>query len=447
MGNCGVNQAWINARPDTEVCMKKYSETGAAELKALLAELNGEYENKKSAGLKLDMSRGKPNVDQLVCSRDMLDVIGSKASTVSENGIECANYMGLDGIPEAKRLMAEILEAEPQEVFVGGNSSLNLMHDLMSFCYLFPLPGNEKPWSKQGQIKFLCPVPGYDRHFSVTEHFGIEMLPVPMTSTGPDMDTVEKLVTSDASIKGMWCVPKYSNPQGIVYSDDTVRRISKMKPAASDFRIFWDNAYAVHDFYPERPEKLLPLLAELKKHGNENNAFMFASTSKISFPGGGIAAVAASKENLEFVNKHMAIQTIGYDKINQLRHARFLKDINGVRNHMKLHMEIMRPKFELVLETLGRELDGLGIAAWEKPLGGYFVSLDALDGCAKRIVSLCKDAGLVMTPAGATHPYGNDPDDKTIRIAPSFPNLDELGKACDLFCLCVKIAAIEKLIG
>lgn len=427
--------------------MKKYTETGAAELKALLAELNKEYEVKKGDGLKLDMSRGKPNNDQLAASRGMLDIINSKTSTVSENEVECANYLGLDGIPEAKRLMSEILEAEPSEVFVGGNSSLNLMHDLMMFCYLFPLPGNEKAWSKQDKVKFLCPVPGYDRHFAVTEHFGIEMLPVPMTSSGPDMDIVEKLVTSDASVKGMWCVPKYSNPQGITYSDDTVRRIAAMKPAASDFRVFWDNAYAVHDFYPERAAKLLPLLAELKKHGNENNAFMFTSTSKISFPGGGISAIGASAQNLEFIKKHMAIQTIGYDKINQLRHARFLKDIGGVKSHMKFHTEIMRPKFELVLDCLARELDGLGIAAWEKPLGGYFVSLDTLDGCAKRTVSLCKDAGLVMTPAGATHPYGNDPDDKTIRIAPSFPGLAELEKACGLFCLCAKIAAIEKLIG
>lgn len=424
--------------------MKKYTEMGTDELKTLLQGLNAEYEAKKSDGLKLDMSRGKPNTDQLDISRDMLDTVSSKSSTVAENGVECGNYMPLDGIPEAKRLMAQMLEVGEDEVFVGGNSSLNLMHDMIGFCYLFPLPGCDKPWVKQEKAKFLCPVPGYDRHFAVTEHFGIEMIPVPMDSEGPDMDIVERLVSSDASVKGMWCVPKYSNPTGITYSDAVVRRIAAMKPAAGDFRIFWDNAYAVHDFLPDNQARLLPLLDELKKHGNENNVFMFASTSKISFPGGGIAAIGASKENLGFIKKHMSIQTIGYDKINQLRHARYFGDIEGIKRHMKLHADVMRPKFELVLESLNRELDGLGIAEWEKPVGGYFVSLDTLGGCAKRTVALCKDAGLVMTPAGATHPYGNDPDDKTIRIAPTFPGLDELRKACDLFCLCVKIAAVEK---
>lgn len=426
--------------------MKKYTDMERGSLNALFDGFNAEYETKKSDGLKLDMSRGKPNSDQLVFTRDMLDIIDSKTSTVAETGIECANYMGLDGIPEAKRIMAGILNVDADEVFVGGNSSLNLMHDLIAFCYLFPLPGCDKPWGKQEKVKFLCPVPGYDRHFAVTEHFGIEMLPVPMDSNGPDMDMVEKLVAADASVKGMWCVPKYSNPTGIIYSDETVRRIAAMKPAAKDFRIFWDNAYSVHDFYHDRALNLLPLLSELKKHGNENNAFLFASTSKISFPGAGVAAIGASKENLEYIKKHMSIQTIGYDKLNQLRHARYFKDIDGVKNHMKLHAEIIRPKFAVVLEALERELGGLDIAAWEVPEGGYFISLDTLNGCAKRTVALCKDAGLIMTPAGATHPYGNDPDDKTIRIAPTFPGLDELKKACELFCLCVKMAAAELLL-
>lgn len=426
--------------------MQKYAEMDASKLAALLQQLNAEYEAKKSGGLKLDMSRGKPNTNQLDISRDMLDTVNAQSSTIAENGVECGNYMPLDGIPEAKRLMAEMLDVGEDEVFVGGNSSLNLMHDVIGFCYLFPLPGCDKPWGKQEQVKFLCPVPGYDRHFAVTEHFGIEMIPVPMDSNGPDMNIVETLV-ADASVKGMWCVPKYSNPSGITYSDEVVRRMAALKPAAKDFRIFCDNAYVVHDFDDQHAAKLLPLLAEFKKQGNENNLLLFASTSKITFPGGGIAAIGASKQNLDFIKKHMSIQTIGFDKLNQLRHARYFKDLNGVKQHMKRHAEIMRPKFELVLKTLSRELDGLDIAAWEKPVGGYFVSLDTQNGCAKRTVALCKDAGLVMTPAGATHPYGNDPDDKTIRIAPTFPALDELGQACELLCLCVKLAAVEKLLA
>ncbi len=426
--------------------MKKYSEMSRDELESELSGLEAEYEAKKSSGINLDMSRGKPNVDQLEFTRAMLDTVDSKASTVAENGIECGNYMGLDGIPEAKRLMAEILEVSPAEVFVGGNSSLNLMHDIMTFCWLFPLPNSEKAWCKQDKVKFLCPAPGYDRHFAVTEHFRIEMLPVPMTADGPDMDVVEKLVKEDSSIKGMWCVPKYSNPQGITYSDDTVCRIAALAPAAKDFRIFWDNAYAVHDFYDDRKSSLLPLLAELKKYGHENNAFMFTSTSKISFPGGGISAIGASDANMAYIKKHMAIQTIGYDKLNQLRHARFFKSMDGILNHMKLHAAIMRPKFEMVLNALDSELGGLQISSWEKPLGGYFICLDTMNGCAKEVVSLCKNAGLVMTPAGATHPYGNDPDDKTIRIAPSFPSVAELEKAANLFCLCVKLASVKKLL-
>lgn len=427
--------------------MKKYSELDKTALQTLLGELKAEYETQKSAGIKLDMSRGKPNVNQLDFSRAVLDVVDSKASTVAEGGIECANYAPLDGIPEAKRLMAELLEVDASEVFVGGNASLNLMHDCMSFCWLFPLPGCDKPWSADIEAKFLCPAPGYDRHFSVSEHFGLKLIPVPMTADGPDMDVVEKLIKTDASVKGMWCVPKYSNPQGITYSDDTVRRIAAMTPAARDFRIFWDNAYVIHDFYDDKREELLPLMPELKKHGHENNVFMFTSTSKVTFPGAGISAIGASAENMAYIKKHMSLQTIGYDKLNQLRHARFFKDINGVKEHMKLHASILRPKFEMVLDTFDAQLGGLGISEWTKPLGGYFISLDTLPGCAKRVVALCKDAGLVMTPAGATHPYGNDPDDKTVRVAPSFPGVDELKAAAELFCLCVKLASVEKLLG
>lgn len=425
--------------------MQQYSAIGKDELNALVAGLRKEYETEKSKGINLDMSRGKPNSDQLLFSRPIFDVITGKDSTLAEDGTECLNYGVLDGIPEAKRLMAQLLEVEADEVFVGGNSSLNLMHDLILYCYLFTVPGGELPWGKQEAVKFLCHVPGYDRHFAVTGEIGIEMIPVPMTSSGPDMDIVQKLAESDASVKGMWCVPKYSNPQGITYSDETVRRIAAMKPAAKDFRIFWDNAYAVHDFDGDNRDSLLPLLPELKKHGNENNAFLFSSTSKITFPGAGVAAVGASKENIAFIKSHMSLQTIGYDKLNQLRHARFFKDINGIRAHMRLHAEKMRPKFEMVLATLQNQLGGLGVATWETPRGGYFISLDTLPGCAKRTVALCKGAGLVMTPAGATHPYGNDPDDKTIRIAPSFPSVPELEAAANLFCLCVKLACAEKL--
>lgn len=425
--------------------MEKYSEMNAAGLNGLLAALQGEYETAKSKGIKLDMSRGKPNSDQLVFSRPVLDCINGGDSTLARDGTECLNYGVLDGIPEAKRLMAPLLQADVSETFVGGNSSLNLMHDLMVYSYLFTLPGGDLPWGKQGEVKFLCPVPGYDRHFALTEELGIRMISVPMTKAGPDMDRIEALVKEDASVKGMWCVPKYSNPQGITYSDETVRRLAALKPAAKDFRIFWDNAYAVHDLYEDNRDTLLPILPELKKHGNENKIFMFSSTSKITFPGAGVAAVGASAENIAFIKKHMSLQTIGFDKLNQLRHARFFKDMDGITAHMKLHAEKMRPKFEMVLQVLEKNLGALEIANWETPRGGYFISLDTLPGCAKRAVELCKGAGLVMTPAGATHPYGVDPDDKTIRIAPTFPSVPELESAAELFCLCVKLAAVEKL--
>lgn len=427
--------------------MRQYSEMDKPELDSVLERLCAEYEKLKISGLSLDMSRGKPNTDQLMLAADLLDTVNSKTGLLAADGTQCGNYTPLDGIPEAKSLMAGILDCDAGEVFVGGNSSLNLMHDCAVFCWMFPMPGGDIPWGRQDEVKFLCPVPGYDRHFAVTEHLGIKMIPVPMTPEGPDMDIIESLVKDDASVKGIWCVPKYSNPQGITYSDEVVDRLARLEPKARDFRIFWDNAYAVHDFYEDKAPELLPILPALKKYGHENNIFMFASTSKITFPGGGIAAIGASAENIAFIKKHMSIQTIGYDKINQLRHARYFKDMDGIRAHMKKHAVVMREKFGVVLDTLDADLGGLGLASWESPLGGYFISLDTLNGCAKRVVSLCKDAGLVMTPAGATHPYGNDPDDKTIRIAPSFPVVDELREAARLLCLCVKIASAEKYLA
>lgn len=422
-----------------------YREYGNEKLTSVLAELQGEYAKVKAQGLALNMARGVPGPDQIELGAPILDALRSTDSLKAEDGSSCGTYGCFDGIPEAKRLMAEILDVQPEDIFMGGSSSLNLMHDLTTFCMLYPLPGSDKGWRDQGKVKFLCPSPGYDRHFGVSQHLGLELVMVPMTSIGPDMDMVETLV-KDPAVKGMWSIPKYSNPTGITYSDETVRRIANLSPAAKDFRIFWDNAYAVHDLHPDAPDRLLPLMAELRKVGNEDLVFMFSSTSKVSFPGGGISAVAASKNNLDFIKKHMFFQTISFDKLNQLRHARYFKNLSGIQAHMRKHAEKLLPKFSLVLDMLETELGGLGIASWEKPRGGYFIALDTMEGCAKRVVELCKEAGVALTPAGATHPYGNDPNDKTIRIAPTFPGLDELSQAISLLCLCVKIAAAEKLV-
>lgn len=392
------------------------------------------------------MSRGKPSIDQLDLSMGMLDVLTSDMDLTCEDGTDCRNYGVLDGISEAKELLADMMEVAPDHIIIYGNSSLNVMYDTVSRSMTHGVMGNT-PWCKLDKVKFLCPVPGYDRHFAITEYFGIEMINIPMTPTGPDMDMVEKLVASDDSIKGIWCVPKYSNPQGISYSDQTVRRFARLKPAAPDFRIYWDNAYTIHHLYDMDQDHLIEILAECKRAGNPDMVYKFASTSKISFPGSGIAAIAASQNNLVDIKKQLRIQTIGHDKVNQLRHVRFFGDIHGMVEHMKKHADILRPKFEAVLETLDRELEGLGIGTWTTPKGGYFIAFDSLDGCAKAIVAKCKKAGLVMTGAGATYPYGKDPHDSNIRIAPSYPPLNDLKQAMELFALCVKLVSVEKLLS
>lgn len=426
--------------------MKTYQEMSKEELTQELTALKAEYEKIKGMGLALDMSRGKPGADQLDLSMGMLDVLDSKTALKSENGTDLRNYGVLDGIPEAKKLMADVIGTKPENVIVYGNSSLNIMYDQVARAEMFGICGNT-PWCKLDKVKFLCPVPGYDRHFAITETFGIEMINIPMTENGPDMDLVEKYVNNDETVKGIWCVPKYSNPQGVVYSDETVRRFAALKPAAADFRIFWDNAYVVHHLYKEDQAQILDILEECKKAGNPDMVFEFASTSKVSFPGSGIAALASSEANLADIKKSLTIQTIGYDKLNQLRHVRYFKDINGLKEHMRKHAEQMRPKFEAVLEVLNTELGGLGIGSWYAPRGGYFISFDAMEGCAKEIVAKCKEAGVKLTNAGATFPYGKDPKDSNIRIAPSFPTPEEMAQAADLFVLCVKLVSIEKLLA
>ena len=425
--------------------MKKYTEMSEAELKEQLAVLTKEYEAAKAKGLKLDMSRGKPSPAQLDITNDMLDIVNSQSGCMSESGTDCRNYGIMEGLPEARQLMGDFLRVPKENVFVCGNASLNIMYDCVSSAMLFGIMGST-PWCHLDKVKFLCPVPGYDRHFKITELMGIEMINIPMTENGPDMDMVEKLVSSDSSIKGIWCVPKYSNPQGVVYSDETVKRFAALKPAAKDFRIYWDNAYALHYIYDENIE-IPEILSECAKAGNPDLVYEFCSTSKISFAGGGISALASSEANLKWISKRMNVETISYDKINQLRHARYFKNGDGLRAHMRKHAEFLRPKFDAVLEILDRELTGLGAGSWMKPMGGYFISFDAVPGCAKAIVNKCKEAGVVLTGAGATYPYGKDPDDSNIRIAPSYPTLEELKQAAELFTLCAKLATVEKLLA
>lgn len=425
--------------------MQAYANMTKEQLLEEEAKLRQVYQEYQGKGLQLDMSRGKPSPEQLDLAMELLNALDTETVMKAENGLDVRNYGGLDGIPEAKRLMADMMDVKPEQVIVCGNSSLNTMYDMVARGMLKGFLG-ETPWCKLDKVKFLCPVPGYDRHFAVTEHFGVEMINVPMTEDGPDMDMVEELVSKDDAIKGMWCVPKYSNPQGVVYSDETVRRLAAMKPAAKDFRIFWDNAYAVHHLYGEENGKLLNILEECEKAGNPDMVFEFASTSKVSFAGGGISGIAASEANLADIKKSLTIQTIGSDKINQLRHVKFFKDGKGVAAHMERHASLLRPRFELVLETLDKELSGLGAGKWISPKGGYFITFEAMEGCATRIVALAKEAGVVMTPAGAPFPYGKDPKDSVIRIAPSYPSLEELKEAANVFVTCVKLATVEKLL-
>lgn len=425
--------------------MKSYKEMSKEELAALKTELEKAYEDAKGKGLKLDMSRGKPSVAQLDMTMPIMDVLNAESDLRTEAGVDCRNYGVMDGIPEAKALMGAMMGVAPEKVIVCGNASLTIMYNTVSRSVTHGVCGST-PWCKLDKVKFLCPVPGYDRHFAVTEHFGIEMINIPMTPTGPDMDLVEKYVNEDPAVKGIWCVPKYSNPQGITYSDETVKRFAALKPAAEDFRIFWDNAYGIHDLYEDDKDELLDIMAECEKAGNPDMVYIFASTSKVSFSGSGIAAIAASERNLADIRKTMTIQTIGYDKINQLRHVRYFKDINGLRAQMKKEADILRPKFEAVISTLEAELSGLGIGEWIKPKGGYFISFNTMEGCAKAVVAKCKEAGVVLTGAGATYPYGKDPKDSNIRIAPSFPTPEEMQQATELFVLCVKLVSVNKLL-
>ena len=423
----------------------QYNDMSKEELLALKESLNKEYAEAKSKGLALDMSRGKPSAKQLDVSLGLLDTINSSSDLKALDGTDCRNYGVLDGIPEAKKLMADMMGTTPDHVIVYGNASLNIMYDQISRAYTHGILGNT-PWCKLDKVKFLCPVPGYDRHFAITERFGIEMINIPMSESGPDMGMVEEYVSKDASVKGIWCVPKYSNPQGYTYSEETVKRMAALKPAAEDFRIFWDNAYVIHDLYDDNKDEIADIISECEKAGNPDMVFEFASTSKVSFPGSGIAALATSANNIADIKKQLTIQTIGHDKLNQLRHVRFFKDINGLKEHMRKHAEFMRPKFEAVESVLEEELGGLGIGSWTEPKGGYFISFEAMDGCAKAIVAKCKEAGVKLTGADATFPYGKDPKDSNIRIAPSFPTPEEMKQAADLFVLCVKLVSVEKLL-
>lgn len=413
---------------------------------ALQAELEKAFLDAKGKGLNLNMARGKPCPTQLDMGMDLLDALKSTDSPKTPSGIDIRNYGELTGIPEAKELMAGIMGVSADSVIVFGNASLPIMYDTVARSYAFGVCGST-PWCKLDSVKFLCPVPGYDRHFAITEQFGIENIPVPMDDNGPDMAFVKKLVESDSSVKGIWCVPKYANPTGITYSDDVVKAFAALKPAAEDFRIYWDNAYAVHDLYPDDKDSLLEIIAECSASGNPDMVFEFCSTSKVSFAGAGIAAMASSEKNLSWVKKTMTIQTIGYDKVNQLRHVKYFGDINGIYKHMEKHAAMLRPKFEAVIECFDRELGGLEIAEWTKPKGGYFISFMAMNGCAKEIVAKCKEAGVTLTGAGATYPYGKDPKDSNIRIAPSFPTADEMQQAAEIFVICVKLVTVNHLLS
>ncbi len=423
--------------------MKAYTSYTKEELTAELTALNNKYKEYQDQGLKFTMARGIPNVDQLAFSMPMMDILKEEDDYVSSDGVDARNYGDLMGIPEARKLFSEFLGIKPEETIVMGNASLNIMYDCMSRAMLKGVLGSEKPWCKYDKIKFICPVPGYDRHFTICEFLGIEMIPVKLTEWGPDMDAIEEIV-KDECVKGIWCVPKYTNPYGGCYSDEAVRRLASMKTAANDFRIFWDNAYAHHYIYKD--VNVLNILDECKKAGNPNRCYIFGSTSKVTFPGAGVAFFGASEENVEFMKKQLSVQSISWDKINMLRHVRFFKDMDGVKAQMDKHAAILRPKFDSVLNALDKELSGLDAGTWVKPDGGYFITYQTVNGCAKRVYALCKDCGLTMTDPGATHPYHNDPDDSYLRICPSYPSASELAKAIEIFILCVKIATVEKLL-
>ena len=425
--------------------MTSYQEMSKEQLLQEKTALEAEYAKIKEMGLSLDMSRGKPAAEQLDLSMGILDTVDAKSVVKSENGTDLRNYGVLDGIQEAKKLIGDMVGAKPENVIVYGNSSLNIMYDQIARAEIFGICGNT-PWSKLDKVKFLCPVPGYDRHFAITEEFGIEMINIPMTEDGPDMDMVEQYVNNDAAVKGIWCVPKYSNPQGVVYSDETVRRFANLKPAAADFRIFWDNAYVVHHLYEDNQAQILNILDECEKAGNPDIVFQFCSTSKVIFPGAGIAAISASAANIADIKKKLTIQTIGHDKINQLRHVKFFKDQKGIQEHMMKQAAIIRPKFEMVEEMLTEEIASRGIGTWMHPLGGYFISFEALEGCAKKIVEKCKEAGVVLTGAGSPYPYKKDPKDSVIRIAPTYPSMDELKEAAKVFTVVVRLVSVDKLL-
>ncbi len=422
----------------------RYADLERPALEKELASCRQSFEELKKKGLKLDMSRGKPGKAQLDLVSDILTVLQSGDDCIAD-GTDVRNYGGLAGLPSAQKLFAEILGCRPEECFIGGSSSLTLMYDTIAKAYTHGLLHSEKPWSKLDKVRFLCPAPGYDRHFKITESFGAELITVKMTADGPDMDRVEELV-KDPAVKGIWCVPKYSNPDGIIYSEETIRRFANLKPAAPDFVLMWDNAYCVHEFegdYVPFPD----ILSLCREAGNPDMVFEYASTSKITFPGGGISVMAASEANQKYMQKLLGIQMISYDKVNQLRHVKYLKDMAGTLALMKKHAAVLGPKFRMVLETLEREIAPLGIAEWQKPKGGYFVSVNTMGGIAKRTLALCKEAGVVMTAAGATFPYGTDPEDRNIRVAPSLPPVAELEQAMEVFCVSMRIAALEKLLG
>lgn len=426
--------------------MSDLNSMSSDELQSRLHSLNIKYEEFVGQKLKLDMSRGKPGAGQLDLSMEMLDYPGSDDSCKTQEGLDCRNYGLVDGIPEAKALFAQMLEVSPKEIILGGNSSLSMMYDSINRAMMFGIVDGNKPWSKLPRVSFLCPSPGYDRHFAITELFGIEMITVDMNPDGPDMDTVEKLVAEDDAVKGIWCTPKYSNPEGITYSDEVVDRLASMKTKASDFRIFWDNAYTVHHLADEH-DNLKNMMEACKAAGNPNRVLIFGSTSKVTFPGAGIAMMGASEANIEQTKKQLGIKTIGPDKINQLRHVHFLKDMQGIEEQMKKHARILKPKFQMVLDILQEQLGDKNIAWWNKPRGGYFISFNTLPGCASAVVKLAAEAGVIMTTAGATFPYGRDPQDRNIRIAPTLPPLTELKTAMELLCTCVQIVSIKKALN